>query len=233
MLPILGKSARLASDIHPNRDLGGHVRFIHSVQTDQVVEVCASREGRDKVRARHGDVECRPIRVRLVKYTVSGTTYTLATTLLDVSRYPIADLSDVYHARWGIEELYKISKQLMAVEQFHGQTERGVKQELYAHFVLVTLTRLFANRSEDGFNRLDDAEEKPEMQANFKNSLLGVGRNIEALMLRQVEFLTATVNQILEGMGSCRQRKRTGRSYERRSRKPESTWRRRKAVKVV
>ena len=76
-------------------------RFIHSAQTDQVVEICASREGRDKVRARHGDVECRPIRVRLVKYTVSGTTYTLATTLLDATRYPIADLSDVYHARWG------------------------------------------------------------------------------------------------------------------------------------
>ena len=58
-------------------------RFIHSAQTDQVVEVCASREGRDKVRARHGDVECRPIRVRLVKYTVSAT-YTLATTLLAI-----------------------------------------------------------------------------------------------------------------------------------------------------
>ena len=193
----------------------------------------ASESGKSKGQFYTPPEVCGPIRVRLVKYSVAATTYTLATTLLDVRQYPIEELSNLYHARWGIEELYKISKQLMAVEQFHGQTERGVKQELFAHFVLVTLTRLFANRSEDGFNRLDDAEEKPEMQANFKNSLLVVGRNIEALMLRQVEFLTATVNQILEGIGSCRQRKRTGRSYERRSRKPESTWRRRKAVKVV
>ena len=208
-------------------------QFMTSVDTDQRVEVCPSHKSKVKVREKHPDAECGPIRVRLVKYTVAATTYTLATTLLDVRQYPIEELSNLYHARWGIEELYKISKQLMAVEEFHGQTERGVKQELYAHFVLVTLTRLFANRSEDGFNPLDDAEQKPEMQANFKNSLLVVGRNIEALMLRQVEFLTATVNQILEGIGSCRQRKRTGRSYERRSRKPESTWRRRKAVKVV
>ena len=208
-------------------------QFMTSVETDQRVEVCPSHKSKVKVREKHPDAECGPIRVRLVKYTVAATTYTLATTLLDVRQYPIEELSNLYHARWGIEELYKVSKRLMEIEQFHAKSERGVKQELYAHFVLVTLTRLFANRSEDGFNRLDDAEEKPEMQANFKNSLLVVGRNIEALMLRQMEFLTATVNQILEGMGSCRQRKRTGRSYERRSRKPESTWRRRKAVKVV
>jgi hypothetical protein len=30
---------------------------------------------------------------------------------------------------------------------FHSKTERGVKQEIFAHFVLVTLKRLFANRA--------------------------------------------------------------------------------------
>ena len=206
-------------------------QFMQSAATDQVVEVHPSRKSKLKVRQRYPDAECRAIRVRLVKYTVAATTYTLATTLLDVRQYPIEELSNLYHARWGIEELYKISKQLIAVEEFHGQTERGVKQELYAHFVLITLTRLFANRSEDGFNPLDDAEDKPEMKANFKNSLLVVGRNIEALMFRQVEYLTSTLNQILEGIGRCRHRQRSGRSYERRSRKPESRWRCRKAVK--
>ena len=33
----------------------------------------------------------------------------------------------------------------MGVDNFHGQSERGVKQELYAHFVLIALTRLFTN----------------------------------------------------------------------------------------
>ena len=51
----------------------------------------------------------RPCRVRLVKYTAGGTTYGLATTLLDPQRYRIQDLSDLYHARWGIEELYRWS----------------------------------------------------------------------------------------------------------------------------
>ena len=53
----------------------------------------------------------------------------LGTTLLDRDQYSIEQLSDLYHARWGIEELYKVSKRLMEVEDFHGQSERGVKQD--------------------------------------------------------------------------------------------------------
>ena len=70
-----------------------------------------------------------------------GNEYCLATTLLDQNQFPVAALSDAYHGRWGIEELYKVSKRLMEIEQFHAKSERGVKQELYAHFVLVTVAR--------------------------------------------------------------------------------------------
>lgn len=57
-----------------------------------------------------------------------GTTYILETTLLDQQKYRIEDLSNVYHSRWGVKKLYKISKQLMKIEDFHGQSERGDKQ---------------------------------------------------------------------------------------------------------
>ena len=55
----------------------------------------------------------RPVRARLVKYTHGGTDYALATTLLDRERYPVKALSDLYHARWGIEELYKLAQRLV------------------------------------------------------------------------------------------------------------------------
>ena len=207
-------------------------RFIHSAQIDQVVEVCASREGRDKVRARHGDVECRPIRVRLVKYTVSGTTYTLATTLLDVSRYPIADLSDLYHARWGIEELYKVSKNLLSIEDFHAASERGVRQELFAHFVLITLTRLFSNHSEIQLNP-DGCDDQRAFKANFKNALTVIGKNLETLLLKQADMVSEVLNQIIVGISWCRQRKRPNRSYPRRSRKPSGKWKPGKPAKTT
>ena len=45
--------------------------------------------------------------------------------------------------------MYKISKQFLEVDQFHGQRERLVKQELYAHFNLIAMARLFTNRDAD------------------------------------------------------------------------------------
>ena len=99
-------------------------------------------------RAQLPDTLLRPCRVRLVKYTA------LATTLLDAKAYPARALPDLYHGRWSIEELYKnfdISKQMLAVESFHSRSERGVKQELFAHFTLIAMTRLFTNHAEGSF----------------------------------------------------------------------------------
>ena len=111
-----------------------------------------------------------------------GCSYCLATTLWDQNQIPLVTLSDAYHGRWGIEELYKISKRLVEIEQFHSKSERGVKQELYAHFVLLALSRSFGNQLEDDLNA-GVAFDQPKMRANFKNVLVTVARNFEALML--------------------------------------------------
>ena len=199
--------------------------FIGSDQTEAVVEISPSREHRKKLGA------CISYRVRLIKYTFAKTNYVLATTLLDSEKYPIAHLSDLYHGRWSIEELYKISKQLMTVEQFHSKSERGVKQEIFAHFILITLTRVFTNHAEDEIN-LDANTDKPKMQANFKNSLATVARNIERLLLQNAEAFCQTVTRIVSSVAACRQRRRPNRSYERRSRKPIGKWRPAKPAKI-
>ena len=62
--------------------------------------------------------------------------------------YPVV-IGEAYHGRWGIEELYKVSKQLVRVGQFHARTECGVRQELFARFTVVALTRFLGNRAED------------------------------------------------------------------------------------
>ena len=120
------------------------------------------------------------------------------------------DLADLYHGRWSIEELYKISKQLLTGEEFHGQTERTVQQELFAHFSLIALARLFTNRSEESF-RADPG--KPAMQANFKSSLRTVARHLEGLFLEHAAMLGKTVERILAGIAACRQRQRPNRSF--------------------
>ena len=200
-------------------------RLYRQRQTEALVEISPSREHRKKLGA------CISYRVRLIKYTFAKTNYVLATTLLDSEKYPIAHLSDLYHGRWGIEELYKISKQLMTVEQFHSKSERGVKQEIFAHFILITLTRVFTNHAEDEINHGANID-KPKMQANFKNSLATIARNIERLLLQNAEAFCQTVTRIVSSVAACRQRLRPNRSYERRSRKPIGKWRPAKPAKI-
>ena len=197
--------------------------FILGDRTDHTVTVTPSA---DALR-QHPQAAFQPCRVRLIKYTAGTTTYTLATTLLDRQRYSVRDLADLYHGRWSIEELYKISKQLLTVEEFHGQTERTVQQELFAHFSLIALARLFTNRSEESF-RADPG--KPAMQANFKSSLRTVARHLEGLFLEHAAMLGKTVERILAGIAACRQRQRPNRSFPRLSRKPASKWRSSKAT---
>ena len=58
---------------------------------------------------------------------------------LHSQRYRVDALVDLYHARWDVEEMFKVSKQFLAIEQFHGRSECLVKQELFAHFGVTPL----------------------------------------------------------------------------------------------
>lgn len=207
--------------------------FIASSKTDTVVEITPSKKAKASLRERYPEATGEPIALRVVKYTVADTTYILGTTLLDQHAYQIEELSNVYHSRWGVEELYKVSKQLMKIEDFHGQSERGVKQELYAHFVLITLTRIFSNHSEDGFNTKRSADDMPQIKANFKNSLITVARHIESLFLKHATLVADTINTIVASISSARQALRPNRSYDRRSRKPIGKWKAPKPAKLT
>lgn len=199
------------------------IAFVDSDEVDAVVQILPSPSKYNSLPA---------LALRLVKYDAGGTSYILGTTLRDQKKYNIKQLSDVYHSRWGVEELYKISKQLMKVEDFHAQSERGVKQELFAHFNLITLTRLFANHSESGF-QAHVKKEGHAMKANFKNCLMTVARNIEALLLQQTHLLTETMNTIIASISRCRQKLRPNRSFARCSRKPVGKWKAPKPAKTT
>jgi hypothetical protein len=129
-----------------------------------------------------------------------------------------------------LEELYKVSKRIMQIEEFHSEYERGVKQELFAHLVLITMNRLFANEADAALNEEDRAvhgaqqsEAGPRKQANFKNCVHVVGRNIEDLLFdpgRTPDIPAATYAAIPRRY----QATRPGRHYQRRSLRPPTKW---------
>jgi len=202
--------------------------FMAGSQTEAEVTLRPCGPARAKLRAESADAQAVPLSLRLLKYEIGGSTYCLGTTLLDACHYPLHELMDVYHSRWGIEELYKISKRLFVVEDFHAKTERGVKQELFAHFVLITLNRLFTNRADLELNpdqRSSSAPEEtaPQRKTNFKNAIHVLERGLEELLLLH-EQMQGVVQRVFRTVLSRHQRVRPNRSYVRRSMRPHTKW---------
>ena len=83
-------------------------------------------------------------------------------------QYTIPQLAERYRARWGVEEWYKVSKQRMEVEDFHGPSERGVKQKLYAGFPLNAMTRRFSGHGDHRWNESPHEHGKPRKQDPFQ-----------------------------------------------------------------
>lgn len=167
--------------------------------------------------------------LRLLKYEIGGSQFCLGTTLLDAQHYPLDALMDVYHSRWGIEELYKISKRLFVVEDFHAKSERGVKQELFAHFVLITLSRLFTNRADLELNpdqrspSAPDEAAPPVRKSNFKNAIHVLERGLEELLLLHQQMKNV-VQRVFRTVLYRRQGVRSNRYYVRRSMRPHTKW---------
>lgn len=209
---------------------GAVAGFMAGSQTEAKVTIKPASKARAERRSHDPGLELGPLPLRLLKYEIGGTRFCLGTTLLDAHRYPLHELMDVYHSRWGIEELYKISKRLFCVEDFHAKTERGVKQELFAHFVLITLNRLFANRADSELNSgpgspaFDpDEATSPQRKTNFKHCMHVLERSLEELLLLHQQ-MTSVVQRVFRSILARHQRVRPNRSYVRRSMRPHTKW---------
>jgi hypothetical protein len=204
--------------------------FFTSPQSDIVITLEPSSSRQDEIRSQYPDLKIVPLELRLLKYKIGDTVVCLGTTLLDAHQYPLAEFIEVYHSRWGIEELYKVSKRIFIVEDFHAQTERGVKQELFAHFVLITLNRLFANHADIELNSGSPSTSQKFVSGpsprkiNFKNCIHVLERGIEQILILHQQ-VHGVIEQLFTAIRSRCQRVRPNRTFIRRSMKPVTNWR--------
>jgi len=215
--------------------------FFPSRQTDIIVAIHPISKTRRNIITEHPNLEIVPLQMRLIKYQIGDDTFCLGTTLIDKYQYSNKqDFIDIYHARWGVEELYKVSKRIFIIEDFHAKSERGVKQEIFAHFALITMNRIFANHADADLNQSNNSinpvvnttdreyfslnSQLPKIKTNFKNCIHVFTRSIEELLLLQTKINTAVERAYYYIIGR-NQKERPGRSYARKSMRPESKWR--------
>lgn len=129
------------------------MRIEHSSLDSELEVMPTSDRYTRKLKTRFERKNLEPIKLRLIKYRIKNKLYYLATTLLDKERYPVEALKSLYGNRWDVEEFYKVIKRVTEIENFHGRCEETVRQEVYAHMLLVTLGRLFSNEAEANIPR--------------------------------------------------------------------------------
>ena len=73
-----------------------------------------------------------------------------------------------------------------------------MKQEIFAHFNLIAMTRRFTNFGDAMHNTQSPPDPLPESRANFKAALFALARNLEGLVLRQAVMMRNAVQQVLD-----------------------------------
>lgn len=211
--------------------------FIKSSKTDEIIKYIPSGAVISDLKKQGYYLKPNPLPLRLIKHTNNGNTYIYGTTLID-EKYPEDCFFDLYHERWSIEELYKITKEIVNIEEFHSKTERGVKQEIYAHLLLVNLSRFFEFDAQDSLPPMtqNDKEKFSKINfykffnptsmfnINFKNCLTVVGRYVENLFLDSYEEIKNWTAKVIQRIIRVRQKIRPGRSFPRQSLKPARRW---------
>ncbi len=185
-------------------------QFICSAAQDQIIVLAADKK------------DPHPRTVRLVKCPDSD--WILLTTLAEARRCTPRKLADLYHQRWPIEELCKQSKQELKVESFHSKSLNGVRQELYASFTLMALSRLLAQSCENHASGPDSARRRGIWRASQKHSLAASCESFEQQLLGCARSLAETVSGALARIAECMYRERIDRSYKRVSQKPIGKW---------
>ena len=82
--------------------------FRRSDKFDEIITLNPSKDTSREIKKKFLDIIIIPLKFRLIKYTVAETTYCIGTTLID-KQFDTNLFKDIYHSRWGIEELYKVS----------------------------------------------------------------------------------------------------------------------------
>jgi hypothetical protein len=125
-------------------------RFLRSGQRETVVTLNVSNAARRQAQTEGQSLIDQTLTLRLIKIVLpNGTIEVLATSLLDTTVYPAEDFKSLYHARWNIEEAFKLLKHRLVLEQFTGELAESIRQDFHAKVFTANLAEALARSSYD------------------------------------------------------------------------------------
>lgn len=100
-----------------------------------------------------------------------GTRSILFTNLMDEKEYSADSIRELYFKRWQIEGHYRDEKCSMDLNHFHSKSSNGIKQELFASLIMMTIARMLRH------TQTTDTQRPPQ----FKHAIYALAK--EAYLL--------------------------------------------------
>lgn len=186
-------------------------RFLESGLKDQRILL---DQGGDSLTTRRD-----PLDVRAVRGANRNGHPKLCITSLRGGEFSRSEIFALYGRRWEIETFFRVEKgSYVGHDQFHARTADGVRQEVFALLLFLSLSRhLMASAA-----RLERVSYR---EISHKAAVLAVGRRVTELLLNSTpRAARAALDDLLRRIASRLEKKRLGRSFPRRSFKPRPRW---------
>jgi hypothetical protein len=191
-------------------------KFNASGEESREVIFCLPKKDKhlqDEWKSEENTVICRLVSIELD----NGEKEILCTSLLDEKEYTIANLKELYHYRWNVEEGYKLFKCRAQLEVFSGKTANAVKQDFYAKIFMMTMCAILSFPIEKKVREeTSNAQRKHSHQINRTNALSFCRDAWVCIWLKKQKkkVLTALDNMLSKTTDIVR----TGRKFKRKKR---------------
>lgn len=176
-----------------------------------------------------GEVVRLQIRLVLGPTDSEGKPIVFVTNLTSKKRYARDTIIELYRKRWSVETLYGRVKNLLCLEKFHARSHNGVMQEIFANFLILSLTAAAVAAVVDQ----DDVEIEVELPS-FKNATEVVRRHLLDVVDHRIVGVKPKklLKQILSEVRAIMYPIRPDRSYPRVSKQPIKSWNLKKSAKL-
>lgn len=164
--------------------------------------------------------DSQPYKMRILRFTVNGSTEILATNIMD-ENFRIQDFKELYHMRWEIETAYDHLKNHVELENFSGNTDVAVRQDFYAAYFLFTIAQIEVFASREAFDKKHNSKgNKYLYKQNLAQTIGRVKASlVELLSCRSNSKRRRCLNAIMEALLHCTTPIRPGRSCPRQAKR--------------
>lgn len=189
--------------------------FMDSEEKDRLYEIELPKKDLHYVKQYNGITN--KLTIRLIKVEQeNGSITLLATSLIDVKKYPRSEFRDLYHLRWGIEEYYKLAKQHIELEKFSGKTALSIKQDFYAKLFMLNVCAMMGFPLREKIKKQRNPANKVRKINNVNNictirgawiKLITGKIEVEQFLLNLDKILSRSIQFIKKGRSNPRKKK--------------------------